>query len=61
MNGVPSWRRGLEKLPNFGPEFSIVPSRTALVLIDMHYGRVDTGEVLAELASGLGQRADRRA
>ncbi len=32
-----SWREGLQNLPNFGPEFVIVPERTALVLIDMQY------------------------
>lgn len=32
-----AWRQGLERLPNFGPEFVLVPERTALVLIDMQY------------------------
>ncbi|HZP41859.1 MAG TPA: isochorismatase family cysteine hydrolase [Candidatus Binatia bacterium] len=31
------WRKDLEKLPDFGPEFTLAPARTALVLIDMQY------------------------
>ncbi|MGD9762553.1 MAG: cysteine hydrolase family protein [Candidatus Binatia bacterium] len=31
------WRAGLQRLPSFGPEFSIVPERTALLIIDMQY------------------------
>ncbi|MGD9762407.1 MAG: cysteine hydrolase family protein [Candidatus Binatia bacterium] len=32
-----NWRRELEQLPDFGPEFAILPSRTALLVIDMQY------------------------
>lgn len=32
-----SWKDALRGLPNFGPEFAIVPERTALLLIDMQY------------------------
>jgi nicotinamidase-related amidase len=31
------WRKDLEKLPDFGPEFTLDPARTALVNIDMQY------------------------
>lgn len=31
------WRRGLERVPDFSPEFALVPAHTALLLIDMQY------------------------
>ena len=53
------WRQELAQLPNFGPEFRIDSSRTALVLIDMqhldahrHYG---LGKVLLENFPAAGQ------
>lgn len=37
MDAGRPWREVLQSLPNFGPEFAIVPERTALLLIDMQY------------------------
>jgi nicotinamidase-related amidase len=37
MTTTSDWRRGLEKVPDFSPEFALVPARTALLLIDMQY------------------------
>ncbi len=37
MTTTSDWRRGLDKVPDFSPEFALVPARTALILIDMQY------------------------